>query len=203
MLPDDARFCHKCGKPQLEEDIARLSTFDKATAPVQGPLDVPGSAANDKTAPIGFNNFRALTITVGVAAVAIIPLALAMIILPLGLVVLCAAGYFAAHFYRKQTMQPLSAGGGAYLGVMTGVWLFLVFAFCVFVVNSELNTEAGRELLKTSLARVPEAAKMLADPQQFLAGLRQALVEMFFLTTISAALGGLLAARRAARKTQP
>ena len=32
-LPEDARFCHKCGKPQYEEDIARLNAVDEPPPP--------------------------------------------------------------------------------------------------------------------------------------------------------------------------
>ena len=202
VLPEEARFCHKCGKPQYEEDIARLSPAETASpTPVQGPLDVPGQQT--PAAAIGFGNLRAVTVTIAVAAVALLPLALSMIAAPLGLVVLCLAGYCGAHFYRKQTSQPLTVGGGAYLGVMTGIWLFLVFAISAAIVGIEVGSPAGREALKAALARMPDAAKLLEDPHEFLVRIGQSLVFMFFLVTLASAFGGMIAARMPVRRSQP
>ncbi len=201
-LPDDARFCHKCGKPQFEEDIARLSASEAPT-PVQGPLDVPGSGGA-KTKPIGFGNMRAVAITMASAAIALVALFLAAAISPvLGPVVLCSAGFAAARFYRRRTAEPLSPGGGAYLGLMTGVWLFLVVAICATITSIYVASPAGREILKAAMPKMPELAKLLDDPHQFLINLMEGLIPMFFLATISSALGGMLAARMSARRTQP
>ncbi len=199
VLPPDARFCHKCGKPQYEEDIARLSALETAApAPIQGPLDVPGDS---KAAPIGFSNLRAVAITMAVAAVSLVALFLAAAVAPLlGPVVLCAAGFAAARFYRSRSTEPLSAGGGAYLGVMTGLWLFLVVAFCAAITSLYISSPSGREVLKAAMPKMPEVAKMLDDPHQFLISLLEGLIPMFFLATVSAAFGGILAARTAARR---
>ncbi len=202
ILPEDARFCHKCGKPQLEEDIARLSAAD-APLPVQRPLDVP-EQNQTKAVPIGFGNLRAVAITMGVAALALVALFLAAAIAPvLGPVVLCAAGFAAARFYRSRTAEPLSTGGGAYLGLMTGIWLFLVVAVCAAITSIYVASPAGREILKAAMPKMPELAKMLDDPHQFLVSLLEGLIPMFFLATVSAAFGGMLAARLSARRTHP
>jgi hypothetical protein len=199
ILPEDARFCHKCGKPQLEEDIERISSSEAATA-VQGSIDVPGT----KAVPIGFGNMRAVAITMAAAAIALIALFLAAAISPvLGPVVLCSAGFAAARFYRKRTAEPLSPGGGAYLGLMTGIWLFLVVAICAAITSIYVASPTGREVLRAAMPKMPELAKLLDDPHQFLINLMEGLIPMFFLATISAALGGMLAARMSARRTQP
>jgi hypothetical protein len=199
VLPEDARFCHKCGKPQFEEDIARFSDNEAAT-PVQGPIDVPAN----KTAPIGFGNMRAVAITMAAAAVALVALFLAAAISPvLGPVVLCSAGFAAARLYRNRTAEPLSPGGGAYLGLMTGIWLFLVVAICAAITSVYVASPTGREVLKAAMPKMPELAKLLDDPHQFLINLMEGLIPMFFLATISAALGGMIAARMSARRTQP
>ncbi len=202
LLPADARFCHKCGRPQYEEDIERLSSSSEAASiPVQAPLDVPiaGTAV-----PIGFGNIRAVVTTMAVAAFALVVLLIfAMFAPPLGLLVLCAAGYAAAYVYRRQTAQPLSTGGGAYLGLMTGLWLFLVFAMSVAAIGIELGSPTGREMLRVGMARVPEAAKMLDNPHELLVSITETLIPMFFLATVSAAFGGMLAARTLARRPQP
>jgi hypothetical protein len=200
VLPEGARFCHKCGKPQFEEDIARLSAGE-TSAPVQAPLDVPGA---DKPAPIGFGNLRAVGITMAVAALALLALFVAATISTiLGPVVLCGAGFVAAQFYRKRTRQPLSPGGGAYLGLMTGIWLFLVVAICAAITSLYVASPTGREVLRAAMPKMPELAKMLDDPHAFLMNILEGLIPMFFLATVSAAFGGMLAARMSARHTQP
>ena len=201
LLPEDARFCHKCGKPQFEEDVERLAAIENTPAPVQGPLDVPGETP--KAAPIGFGNLRAVSTTMGVAAIALVALFLAAAVAPLlGPIVLCAAGFAAARFYRMRTAQPLSSGAGAYLGLMTGVWLFLVVAVCAAITGFYVSSPSGREILRAAVPKMPEMAKLLDDPHQFVVSLLESLIPMFFLTTLAGAFGGMLAARTAARRPQ-
>jgi hypothetical protein len=158
-------------------------------------------------ARIGFGNLRAVLITMGVAAFSLLVLYLALLVLPpLAPIILCGAGFAAATFYKKQTLQPLSKGGGAFLGLMTGLWLFLVVAICLVVVSVELSSPAGQEIFKAAslklpqIANNPEAAKLLDHPQELVNGVRGALIPMFFVITISAAFGGMLAGRTSARR---
>jgi hypothetical protein len=146
---------------------------------------------------------RAVTITIAVAAISLFPFFLAFIVPPVTLIVAAAAGYCAAYFYRKQSAQPLTPGGGAYLGVMTGLWLFIVIALGVAAFRIEVSSPEGLAIMQAYAAKMPEAAKLLANPQQLEAALVQALVILFFLATVSAAFGGMLAARTLARRSQP
>jgi hypothetical protein len=166
---------------------------------VQAPLDVPVSGA--VATRVGFGNLRAVVTTMAVAAFGLFVLFFAMLIAPpLALVVICAAGYAAAYLYGRQSSQTLSPGNGAYLGLMTGLWLFLVFAVCAAVAGINETTAAGRDLLRAGMARVPEAAKLVDDPHQFLVTMLSSLVALFFLATVAAAFGGMLAARLSARR---
>lgn len=202
ILPEDARFCHKCGKPQFEEDIERLAAQESVPARVP-PVAAPPAPAISR---IGFNNLRAVLITMAVAAFSLVILYLALLLLPpLVPIILCGAGFAAAKFYKNQTLQPLTKGGGAFLGMMTGLWLFLVVAICLAVFSLEVSSPTGQELLKAAsekvpqLANNPEAAKLLDHPQELLNAIRSALLPMFFVITISAAFGGMLAGRASAR----
>lgn len=203
VLPEDARFCHKCGKPQYEEDIARLAAEAAPSTPA--PASTPVTPA-PSVARIGFRNLRAVLITMGVAALSLVVLYLALLLLPpLAPVILCGAGFAAATFYKRQTLETLTKGGGAFLGLMTGLWLFLVVAICLVVVSVELSSPAGQEIFKAAslklpqIANNPEAAKLLDHPQELVNGVRGALIPMFFIITISAAFGGMLAGRTSAR----
>src|ERR1044071_8323555 len=53
-LPEDARFCHKCGKPQRDEPLM----VEEARPPPPFPRDVPVVLAP----PIGFHNGPAVRI---------------------------------------------------------------------------------------------------------------------------------------------
>jgi hypothetical protein len=203
VLPEDARFCHKCGKPQYEEDIARLTAEQTAAAPASSPTL---AATVPAVARIGFGNLRAVLITMGVAALSLVVLYLALLLVPpLAPIILCGAGFAAATFYKKQTLEQLTKGGGAFLGLMTGLWLFLVVAICLVVVSVELSSPAGQEIFKAAslklpqIANNPEAAKLLDHPQELVNGVRGALIPMFFIITLSAAFGGMLAGRTPAR----
>ncbi len=142
-----------------------------------------------------------------VAALSLVILYLALLLLPpIVPVILCGAGFAAAKFYKKQTLQPLTKGGGAFLGLMTGLWLFLVVAICLAIFSLEVSSPAGQEILKAASSKVPqfannpEAAKLLEHPNELLSGVRDALIPMFFVITISAAFGGMLAARTSPRR---
>lgn len=197
VLPEGARFCHKCGKPQFEEDIARLSAQEQALAPA-GHVSLAQSPTASR---IGFGNLRAVLITMGVAALSLVLLCAAAIIAPLfGPIILCAAGFAAAKFYTRRTIEPLSTGGGAFLGLMTGLWLFLVVAICAAITSVYMASPEGREIMKAAMPKMPEVAKMLDDPHRFLMSILEGLIPMFFIATISAAFGGMLAARTSARR---
>ena len=196
LLPDDARFCHKCGKPQYEEDIARLSEQREEAA------RVPPPAAPAVVSPgrIGFGNLRAVGITGAVAACSLVGLSIASVVAPLLVpLVLCGAGFAATKFYKNVAAEPLTPSIGAKLGVMTGFWLFLMVALCVIVTVISLSSPEGQEILKAFSTKMPEFAKVLDDPRK----LMLSLIPWFFILTISAAFGGMLAARMQARNGRP
>jgi hypothetical protein len=190
LLPEDARFCHKCGKPQYEEDIVRLSAADSAPAPLPPPLQL----ASARLSRIGFRNPRAVGITLTVAALSLVALSVVAQIgvPPLGLLILCAAGFAAARLYRNRTAEPLTPIGGATLGAMTYLWLFVVAAIGTIFT---LSTQDGRNMLKAAMPQAPELDKILNDPSQFMVVMVAALVLSFFIGTLAAAFGGMLAAR--------
>jgi hypothetical protein len=191
-LPDDARFCHKCGKPQYEEDIARLAPeVPVAAAPVPPPTTQPRR--------ISFSNSRAVVVSLIVAAVSLLGLCAAAFIAPLlWPIVLCAAGFAAAMLYKGHSQEPLSPAAGARLGWMTGLWLFLVFAISAGLTSIYLASPNGREALK-ALPNIPELAKMLDNPHQFLMSVLASIIPTFFMVTLLPGLGGMLGAKLVTR----
>lgn len=196
VLPPDARFCHKCGKPQYEEDIARLAAQEP---PAPAPSSVITSPPH--SARIGFRNHRAVLVSLAVAAFSLIALCGAALVAPvLGPGIVCGAGFAAVRFYKRRSPEPLSPGGGAFLGLMTGLWLFLVLAICAAITSVYVASPEGRETLRATMPKMPEVARMLDNPHQFLVSLLSGLIPTFFIATLSAAFGGMLAARSGRRR---
>jgi hypothetical protein len=205
FLPEDARFCHKCGKPQYEEDIARLSV-QEVVSPVM-PAAERDSPRLLPSAAIGFRNLRAVGTTLAVAAVSLVALGIAGEIgaSPLLLIILCAAGFVAARFYHRRTAERLTPLAGAKLGAMTCLWLFLVVAIGALVNFASVD---GREKFKTAilnapnLPNVPEVTRLLQDPSELLLFMLLSFVLLFLIGAIAAAFGGMLAARLLPRDGQ-
>ena len=197
VLPDDARFCHKCGKPQYEEDIARLAVLEAppTSSPVRAPIPAPPASG------ISFRNSRAVLISLVVAALTFFASLLAtMLWAPLFPIVLCGAGFVAARLYRSDATEALTAGGGARLGWMTGLWLFLIVALLFTVAAVYLSTPQGWEQAKAFWAQFPEMSKGLGDQHDVLATLLTRLPFLFFLLTLLPGLGGMLGAKTSPRQ---
>lgn len=195
-LPEDARFCHKCGKPQYEEDIARLAAQESPPVHAEAPKR-PSSAVPSS---ISFQNPRAVLISLVVATLAFFAsLLAAMLWAPLFPIVLCAAGFIAARLYRSEAVAPLTPAGGARLGWMTGLWLFLIFALLCTIAAVYLSTPQGWGQAKTFWAQFPEMSKGMGDQHDVLTTLAMELFFLFFLLTLLPGLGGMLGARSAPR----
>ena len=135
-----------------------------------------------------------------VAVCSLIALSVASVITPfLAPLVLCGAGFAAAKLYKSRVVEPLTPFNGATLGVMTGFWLFLILVVCVIVISIAINSPGGQEILKAFNQKVPEFAAILSDPRQ----MALALALEFFVLTVLAAFGGMLAARFEARNSRP
>ena len=104
QLPPDARFCHKCGKPQREEDlVVEQQPIIVAPPPPSPPAEPP---------PISFRNATA----VRVALASGIPMFLVSAIAgPLALAVPVAGGFFAVYLYRRRTGERMTVLAGARL----------------------------------------------------------------------------------------
>jgi len=198
ILPEDARFCHKCGKPQYEEDAARLAE-QEAPAPILSPPPSAKPAASG----VSFRNSRALWITAGVAAVTLIAmLAVGIFFQPLLPVVLCAAGFAATRLYNQNAKQPLTAAGAARLGWMTGLWLFLAFAVMFAMTAIVVADPQGWEQIRGMWARFPQASPLASMSQhQILMQLLIALPFFFLLLTLLPGLGGILGAKFPRRRS--
>lgn len=189
--PEDARFCHKCGRPlyelpkeQTEEPVAALPPPPpKVEAP---PL--PG---------VGFRNPRA--VRTGMLVAGCICLLQAIPVPPLlqpiwVLILLLGGGFVAVYMYHRRSGDVMSVLGGARLGWMTGLFVFVVTLVLFTLASVAMGIEPS---LRDALARSgpPEAADqfqaVLADPVL----MTTMLLLVFAVFTIIPSAGGALAAK--------
>lgn len=198
LLPEDARFCHKCGKPQYEEDIVRLAA-QEIPSPQPSPA-VPQDVAilSAAAARISFKNSRAVLISLLAAGGAFFCSGVAALISPaLAPLVFVGAGFLAVVLYRSGTQQPLSAAAGARLGWMTGLWLFVVIVFLAAVLSVYVSSPGGAELLKN----MPQVGNMgITNPHDLIVNCLVSVIPTFFMSTLLPGLGGILGARLSRRR---
>jgi hypothetical protein len=107
--------------------------------------------------------------------------------------VLLAAGFFAAVLYGKQTRTQLTAALGAFLGWLTGLWLFLLF---VVMFTSPEGSDAMRQLQS-----MPQFAQLMAqNPHQVMVIM---VFSGFCMLTFIPGIGGMIGASLAGRGRQP
>ncbi len=191
-LPEDALFCHKCGKPQREDLIVREEPPPPPVLPP--PVPVP-----QMPPPIGFHNGPAVRIAMVYGFLSILFLvvsgtlgAAAPFLMPVWLV---AAGFLAVLAYRRRTGQRLSWLHGAHLGWICGIFGFAIIALVATVMMVALSDPAVVQAMRDMKPspEQEERIKAMLDmihngPSQILVGLFQS----FLLFTILPACGGAL-----------
>jgi hypothetical protein len=197
QLPPDARFCHKCGKPQREE----VQLVEEETAP---PALVEPRLPPPTVAPPPAIDFRnSLAVRVGFLAGSLAFMASS---LPFPVVLrfflLMGAGAFSVFLYRRRSGHPLEIRSGVKMGWITGLFCFVIFTvlFTIsFVAMAVLTRDAGmiavyRQQLGAmgmSPDKVQEALDLFKNPAQILL----MLVSLFVTSTVIPAVGGALGAR--------
>ena len=193
-LPDDARFCHKCGRPLHDEYVA----VEEPPAPI--PVAAP-QAPPVQLPPIGFRNRIAVRIAL-IAAGAIcvlISIPLPSIIATIWQIILLLAGGFGSvYIYARRTGEPVSIGSGARMGWLTGIFCFvfitLLFTLVVFI----FSTEAGRASMAQALQLNPGSEEVMRQFDEMIrtpAGVFGPLLGFFVLLTSLPTIGGALGAK--------
>ena len=192
-LVDNARFCHRCGRPTFEPEAPIVS---EAAEPARAPQPADLSAqlrfraAAAGPLPVSFRNPVALRVaflmSIGIILMEMIPgVQLFLVLWSL------AAGWGAVFLYRRMTGFALSVRAGAQLGSITGVLIFLglavIMAFTVLV--------AGNELSEQMVKQNPQISTLLNDPPELVAGILMMLLIMFAMVVGTCAAGGALGAR--------
>lgn len=204
-LPDDARFCHRCGKPQYEEDLVRFHQEETSAPPVTA--SAPQIASD---ARISFHNRRAVAVSIAVGLLAmfgffllsaIAPGAVEILVLPL----FCFAGFAAALVYSNRSGERMTPQSGARIGFMTALWAFLVLLMLATLVVVAISDDDLRHQLITlassrGASGAEQAINMFQSPRQFTRDVMGGLLVMFCLLTFPSMLGGMLGVRFRGRR---
>jgi len=192
-LPEDARFCHRCGKPQREAD-AELEPAVATPPPVQT-QDVPRTRRPDPT--IGFRNPVTVRISLFASLIGFILLAvLGQISTILALVAMLGAGTLAVNLYRRRTGLPVTVRGGIHIGWITGVFAFITAMILVTVMAIALSDNSIASTFQSQLrARSDQdTAKQVVDAFRNPKGLADILATFFVACGVMPVVGGALGA---------
>jgi zinc ribbon protein len=196
-LPPDARFCHKCGKPQRAEDIPKPETLPGDTG-----IRIPPAPRLE--AAVNFHNRVAMRVGLLSAFLVFVLSAL----LPLLMVIWSTiGGWFSVYLYRRRTGQSISVLGGARMGWITGVIIFVIMTL-LFGMSFMLArapgalTGAADQLRNFGMQKdkidlfVQSMQRLLQNPIEIV----PALVETFLMICLGTITGGALGAKLAARR---
>ena len=200
QLPPDARFCHRCGKPQRDEPVeeeAPVAPIETAAAaPVKPPLPPEISFRNSVAVRVGF-------LAAGIASLLIsMPMPVYLAVFWMILALFCA-GFLAVFLYRRRTGTMVGLRGGARMGWITGVFCFVIatvfFTISVFSIASKGGlTEFYRQQLAVKGApdeTVRQFFQVLENPSGLATILILSIFFLFILFTLLPTLGGLLGSK--------
>lgn len=148
-LPDDALFCHRCGKPQRE--LLEVESEPEPAPVIPPPIPAPAVPASI-TAPIGFHNGPAVRIAMLAGTLSIVVLmvtgqiSILQVLMPLWLM---AGGFFAVFLYRRRTGQSLSPLSGAHLGWLSGLFGFLIMTVILTLIALAMSEPSAVSTLRS------------------------------------------------------
>jgi hypothetical protein len=179
-LVEDARFCHRCGRPTFETEFTE-------PAPAPPPLTLQAKLAQ---LPVSFSNPVALRVGF-LMSLAIMLLDMIPILNILFFVWWLGGGWCGVLLYRRLTGRTLSVSAGARLGSITGVLVFVSLAI-VFALTMGFK---GKEFLDLMVQQDPRMSQLINDPPMLAAGLLFVLLITFGSVVGICAAGGALGAR--------
>jgi len=170
-LPDNARFCHRCGKPQREQDLPA------APAPASAPAAIESAARP----AIHFGNPVALRVALLCASLSALLNSIPFVSFGCCLWI-TGAGFLAVFLYSRRTGLLLSSREGVRLGWITGLLTF-VLTILLTAVNFALARGAAggfREAVRQSVEKMPARDAVTQQMIDFL--LSPAGLVLFLLT---------------------
>jgi hypothetical protein len=203
QLPPDARFCHKCAKPQY--DYPGLAVEDVVEPQLPPPLPAAAAVVVAAVPEISFHNRMAVRIGFLIALTAFLPFLLLSLIPFVPSVIAFFAGFLAVFSYSRLTGQSLSVRNGARMGWITGIFSFTIIAAFITLSLVVITTQ-GKALMDQmrqyqgpfmhpSSDQIAMMTKLLQDPAALAASAVGGLIMLFILLTALPMLGGALGAK--------
>jgi len=196
QLPPDARFCHKCGKPQYDYPGVMDVPVETVPPPVAAPaVQLPPE--------ISFHNRLAVRIGFLAALMAVLPFMLLLPVPFLPSLVAFLTGFLAVFIYSRLTGQALSIRSGARMGWITGIFSF-TFATAFFTITIVAISSQGKiadffrqhqDQLHLQGDQLSAMTKLLEDPAGLIGLIVVMLLMLFILLTALPMLGGALGAK--------
>ncbi len=207
QLPEDARFCHKCAKPQYDYPNIQQD-------PEPAVLEQAQPAAAKPAAEISFRNSTA--VRAGFMAAGLVFLLMS---LPLPTVAaflwmagcLFGGGVIGVFFYVRRTGESISVRSGARMGWITGIFCFGI-GFVISTATMLYFSQSGgisarwREELRlrgTPAPNIDEAMRLIENTPALVATVIFLVLFMFMLFTLLPTAGGAVGAKLMRRGSQP
>lgn len=198
-MPPDARFCHKCGKPQFDEPVEELPAEEPIPATVILPQPPPVTEIN-------FHNSVAVRVAFLAAGISSLLISMPMPVYVAAIwmfVWLFCAGFLAVFLYRRRTGAAVGLRGGARMGWITGIFCFVIatvfFTISVFSIASRGGlVEFYRQQLAIKGApdeSVRQFFEVLENPSGLATVLMLSIFFLFILFTLLPTLGGMLGSK--------
>jgi hypothetical protein len=197
-LPEGARFCFRCGKPQREEDIERMSPAISAVVPP--PLPATQSQQSPGEAGVTFANPLALRTALFIACLTtgleVFP--------PLLLVAPLFGGLAAVMLFQKRIGRALPMSSAVKLGWMTAILNTILGTVAVTVTALMDGLGPLRDAMRQQAANNPQqqqALQMMNDPFVMAAAVFLSWLLVFALISALCIAGGAIGARFARPRT--
>ena len=208
QLPEDALFCHRCGKPQRElPDVHAPDASEPQAEQAQpGTLEAVEASEPAFASEINFSNKGAVRICLfcAVAASVLSSLPLGVLSVFWLLLTLLASGFVAVYVYHRRSGQFLATRAGARMGWMTGLFYWLISMIVFALKMAMLSGKGGlgallREQMEASAGRddasLQEALRILESPQGMATMIVFVLFFAFLFFTALPAIGGMLGSK--------
>jgi uncharacterized protein YqgC (DUF456 family) len=210
---EDARFCHKCGRPTREEfgveqEAAEMAQQESVPPPLPGVVAGDGEYPPAALPEIGFQN----KVAVRIAALLAGPMFLltkALSLLPAGTFFvfagLFATGLVAVILYRRRTGATVSIMSGARMGWISGIFIFLILLIIMtaqfaLAEKGEVVSEMQKQLQAQGQSK--EEIELVANLFNNPIAILMVLVMLFAMITTLPSLGGALGAKLIASPDQ-
>ncbi|MGH9663682.1 MAG: zinc ribbon domain-containing protein [Bryobacteraceae bacterium] len=195
QLPPDARFCHKCGKPQRDEPVFVEEQPESLLPPP------PVATLPPASVEITFHNSTAVRIALFAALLVYLLLTVSVqVYLTQGwpLLWLVLSGLLAVYLYHRRTGQHLSVLSGARMGWLTGLFAFAISVVLLTLIALALKDPTMAESWRQQMSAhgaTDASAKQMLDALHSPSGLMEILLGLFVFFTLLPMVGGALGAK--------